>query len=196
MFQPTTTIKKGIYQKSKKPAVVKIPGNPVDPGSFLNIESNEQKLAAYLGYGDMCELQRLAMFWPVLVACIDFEMIITHMNKKTAMLLLYDGEDEFRDVDPKGEWPLKDAGTEEEKRKMKACHLACILIRLERDIYEMGTMEKKKNEELQKSVSSKFAKEFPGMVVPRLGYPPQDQKEKKTLLRFVCQYWHTRKNTG
>ena len=119
------------------------------------------------------------MSWPVLVACIDFEMIITHMNKKTAMLLLYDGEDEFRDVDPKGEWPLKDAGTEEEKRNMKACHLACILLRLERDIYEMGTMEKKKNEELQKSVSSKFAKEFPGMVVPRLGYPPQDQKEKE-----------------
>jgi hypothetical protein len=179
MFQPTTTIKKGTYRKSKKPAVVEIPGNPVDPGSFLNIESNEQKLAAYLGYGDVCELRRLAMSWPVLAACIDFEKIATNMNKKTAMLLIYDGEEEFKDVDSMAEWPLEEAGTEDEKRNMKARHLACILLRLESNILEMGTMDRKKNEERQQSVSSTFTKDFPGVVVPRLGYPPQDPQEKE-----------------
>jgi hypothetical protein len=184
MFQPTTTIKKGTSRKSSKPAVVELPGNPTQPGSFLNIETNEQKLAAYLGYENVCELRRLAMSWPVLEAYIDFDTIATNMNKKAAMRFIYNGEDEFKNVDPTKEWPLEERDTEDERRIKKARYLACILLRLERGILAIGTINRTKNVGRQQVMSARFTQYFPGEEVPKLGYPPQDPRDKTPDIRL------------
>jgi hypothetical protein len=43
--------------------------------------------------------------------------VATNMNKKIVMLLIYNREEEFKDVDPIAEWPLEEAGTKDEKTK-------------------------------------------------------------------------------
>jgi hypothetical protein len=123
------------------------------------------------------------MSWPVLGACMSFDEIALNMNKKAAILLIYDGEEEFKNVDPTKEWPLLETDTqgetltEDERRNRKTRHLACILLQLESDILKVGTMTREENEGRQQFLSPKFTTRFPGVVVPKLGYPPHDLGE-------------------
>jgi hypothetical protein len=86
----------------------------------MNIDSNEQQIAAYLGFNDVSKLRILTLSWPVINAFLDFEIISKNMNKKTAFRLLYDNESQFRNVQWKKKWKINFAGPEDDNYKAKA----------------------------------------------------------------------------
>ncbi|PGH03059.1 hypothetical protein AJ80_08754 [Polytolypa hystricis UAMH7299] len=92
--------KKGAARTSTRPTINKSPGDLKYPGSFLNIESNEQKLGAYLRYNDVACLRQLAITWLALKAFLTFAPIASNMNKKAAFRLIQDNEQSFIGVDP------------------------------------------------------------------------------------------------
>lgn len=139
-------------------------------GSFLVIESNEQKTAAYLGFGDTCHLRRLAVTWPVLRAYVAFDTISTNMNKKSAMHMLYDNEEEFKGADYKGLWPLLNEDSEEETKNKKSRHLACILLQMEADILSLDKLDSTDSMERHWSISDVWTKTYPGKIIPELEY--------------------------
>lgn len=121
------------------------PGDPKVPGTFINIESNEQKIGSYLGFNDIVNIRRLALLWHVLKACLHFEKIAHHMNKNKAFRLLRDSEDIFSNVNHTEKWPILDTDNTDQLYLKKARHLAAILLRLERDFGVMRAASQAEN---------------------------------------------------
>lgn len=57
-----------------------VPGNPNRPGTFLSVEHDEQKLAAYLGFHHTSHLRKLALTWPVTKAFLQFDRLDLHTD--------------------------------------------------------------------------------------------------------------------
>jgi hypothetical protein len=112
-----------------------MPGDPRHPGTFISIQSNEQKLGAYLGYNDVSQLRILTVSWPVLEAITLFEPIALNLNKTTAYRLIYDNESLYKlGTDAHAEWPIAHDDTDNEKRNKKARYLACLLVAMEANL--------------------------------------------------------------
>ena len=90
------------------------PGKLKSLATYINTESNEQKLSTYISFNDVAHARTLILSWPVLKAIKSFEPIARHMNKKKAFKLL-DAESLFQDVDLLEKWPIrsKDSKAEE-----------------------------------------------------------------------------------
>lgn len=134
-----------------QPHLPQSPGDPLNPSSFINIDSNEQQLAAYLGYNNVSKLRILALSWPVLEAIIDFDPISKNMNKKTAFRLLYDNESLYQNVRFRQKWPINFISPEDDSNKhLPHRWLACILLNLERNLQKMKIMSREMNTKQQK----------------------------------------------
>lgn len=119
----------------------------------MNIDSNEQQIAAYLGFNDVSKLRILTLSWPVINAFLDFEIISKNMNKKTAFRLLYDNESQFRNVQWKKKWKINFAGPEDDNYKAKASRWpACILLELEANVQKMKTLSPELNAKTQEEL--------------------------------------------
>jgi hypothetical protein len=111
------TTRKGAARTSMtdSPDVVDKPSNPKYPSTFINIESNEWKLTAYIGFNDIAHARTLIMSWPVLKALTSSEPIARNINEKAAFKLLHSAEHLFQNVeDPLHKWPLHDTDTKEQ----------------------------------------------------------------------------------
>jgi hypothetical protein len=99
--------KKGAARLSAATVIEKL-GDPNHPETFLTIDSNEQKLGAYVGFNNVSHFRLLILSWPVLKAYLAFEPISKGMNRKTAFRLLHDDEEQFIAVNAEEKWPIVD----------------------------------------------------------------------------------------
>jgi len=125
---------KGAARGSNSKDIVDVKGDPSKPNSYINIDSNEQKLAAYMVFNYISYLRILLVSWSVLKAVFLFEPIGKNMNKKGAFVLLRDEENAYKGVNPKTAWPLLKDDSKDQIRNKKSRHLACILMQLENDL--------------------------------------------------------------
>ena len=164
------------------------PGNPKYPNTFISIESNEQKVGAYLGYNDVVDIRKLALSWPALKAFRCFNKIAKHLNKMTAFRLLYDNESVFTDVDYQREWKILEDDSTSQVRDKKARHLAAILLQMEKDFGLMQEISQKDNRKLQSFHIGAIRRELPGGEnFPLVDYKRlEGERSNETLLPVVA----------
>jgi hypothetical protein len=117
------------------------PGDGKSPRSFIDIDGNEQQLAAYLGYNDVSQLRLLTMSWPVLNSILIFDKIAKNMNKRSALQLIHDRESDYVNVAMHEVWPISKEDDEATLKHKKSRWLAVILLLLEGDLKRLRYME-------------------------------------------------------
>jgi hypothetical protein len=146
------------------------PGDLRYPGTFINIESNEQKVGAYIGFNDVAHARTLILSWPVMKAIKSFQPIAHNMSKKRAFKLIADAEGLFKDVeDPINRWPIRR-------------YLACFLIRMEEDLRQMAVMQTRENQAKQDTWYREFCEIFPGAVIAKVGFSASHLEDNSTPL--------------
>lgn len=140
---------KGAARGSSSQDIVDVKGDPSKPNSHINLDSNEQKLAAYMGFNYISYLRILLASWPVLKAVFLFEPIGKNMNKKGAFVLLPDEENTYKGVNPKTAWPLLKDDSKDQIRNKKvgiwhvfSCSLKTTWI-CWREVYKISTEHNK-----------------------------------------------------
>ncbi|MCJ1402077.1 hypothetical protein MMC11_005296 [Xylographa trunciseda] len=164
-------IKKGAT-RSAAYSSLETPGRPSKPSTFINIESNEQKRGAYIGYNDVVHARVLLLTWPVMKALLAFETIATNLSKNKSFKLLHDAAYLFQDiVDPAKTWAITDDTPKDQITQMKSRHLACYLLAMKRDIGRMATFTWQNNTTVQAACAKMFIGVFPDIVLPPLTFP-------------------------
>ncbi|EPE25141.1 hypothetical protein GLAREA_11722 [Glarea lozoyensis ATCC 20868] len=154
------------------------PGNHTTGVPYIDIDNDEQKLAAYFGYSDVAHLRALAMSYHVLWVYHSFKYIARNLSKEPTLRLLDDEELTFHNVvDRNSKWPVfgifKDADPENIVR-----HLACILVNLKWDLEKLKSDTAQNNGELQKRLhtfsGSILLRENSGNIVsiPNINFEP------------------------
>ncbi|OJJ38676.1 hypothetical protein ASPWEDRAFT_24587 [Aspergillus wentii DTO 134E9] len=138
------------------------PGRAEDPSTFLSIESNEQKIGAYLGYDDASELRKLAVSWPVLKAYGKYEAISKGLSRRLAFRLIQGNEEMFTKVNADEKWPLAQST---EPKKDSARHLAALLLTLEDDL-KIYRSDPKVNGNKTKKYRDSFKASYPDLPLP------------------------------
>lgn len=161
------------------------PGDPRYPATFLTVESNEQKTAAYLGYNDVQHLRILIMSWPVLLAYAAFDQIGLYMSRKGAFTLLHDSESMFDGVkDPIKKWAITPEDTKAQVTHKRSRYLAFILLRLEGYFRYMARVSGADNEKMQLSTALKFRGNNPQIFVPVVTFLPSPANPAVPMVRF------------
>ncbi|KAJ5191943.1 uncharacterized protein N7498_010928 [Penicillium cinerascens] len=114
------------------PGVNDVPGNPNRPATFLSVEHDEQKLAAYLGFHHTSHLRKLALTWPVTQAFLKFDRLNLHTDdaKEGTFYVLRDFENtrgflwRIYSVNPSLEWPIRKEDRALEDRASRAKDLS------------------------------------------------------------------------
>lgn len=120
----------------------------------MNIDSSEQRVAAYLGFQNIGELRTFAITWPVLRAWMRFDKVVTNTSKTNAFELIKQAEKKIYEIDdPDVEWPIEDA---EDLASMRAHHIAWILMVLEVDIQQLYQRSPIDNVESQNFYKNEF----------------------------------------
>ena len=153
MTKPTLS-KKGAARASSSSKIIEVAGRPDHPGTFISIESNEQKLGAYLGFNDVANLRLIAISWPVLKAMIRYEPISQHLSRNASFRLLHDAEMKYTDVDPDEKWPFLETEENNLLVQKKSRHLCCILLDLEMDLKSLPSSSN--NTIIQRSYTVSF----------------------------------------
>jgi len=109
--------------------------------------------------------------WPVLTAVGSFEGIAAHLSKNKAFTLLYDAESIFTDVrNPWKQWPPDDRDSRQQIQNKRARYLACILIRMEKDLRHMMAIDASQNQPLQRQCVVGFRARFPNVAIPPVAF--------------------------
>lgn len=140
--------KKGAARLSAATVIEKL-GDPNHPETFLTIDSNEQKLGAYVGFNNVSHFRLLILSWPVLKAYLAFEPISKGMNRKTAFRLLHDDEEQFIAVNAEEKWPIVDTDSKAIQTNKLHRHITCILLQMEADLRTLRTQNLVYNRENQ-----------------------------------------------
>jgi hypothetical protein len=166
---PQTTTRKSHGRIATAIHTIEYPGDPKKMASFLSIESNEQKLGAYLGYDNISHIRLLTMSWPTLRAYRRFDPIAKNMNKSAAFKILLDDEESMTG-ERNPEWDIEDEDDEHLRRCKRNRQLARILVLFERELKQLCENTPAQNDVQQQKITKKFAEEFPNIKLPKIQF--------------------------
>lgn len=169
-------MRKGQTRGANTNSVVDAPGDPRSPGTFINVEQNEQKLAAYLGFSNVAMLRLLAVTWPVLRAATTYENLQCSLSKNATFRLLADDQAAYSNVTPASKWPIEEGDSAETRRNKKSRHLACILSAMRADFLIIKTSTTHHNRVSQKLYSKKWGSTFEKPLVFEPKFPKDRQR--------------------
>lgn len=165
-------------QKDGQVATEEHPGDPLVPSTFIRPETNEQKLAAYLGYDNTSDLRIIAASWPVLRAVASFHPISINMCMTTTFILLHSEREAISRVDdPATEWQILAGDPTHLVTHEMRTHLASILLSMQQDFEIMNTSSASQNQTHHDTWSQAVKEHYKEIEIPAISYEAASQHE-------------------